>query len=332
MNYQELPKTELHLHLDCSLSYKLVKRLRPETTYEEWVNSFVAPAKCTDLADYITRAIKGVELMQTTENIRLATLDVFEQLKNDRVIYAELRFAPLQHIAGGLSATAVVQAVNDAVKEGIEQFGVEARIILCTLRHYTEKQSLETVQLVKDFKGTLVAGFDIAADEAGFPIDNHITAFQVARANGIKCTAHAGEARGADSVWETLKNFYPLRIGHGVRSAEDDRLLEFLKKENIHLEVCPSSNIQVNVFDTIKQHSCNKIYNTGVSMSISTDARTITPVTLADEYQLLENTFDWGREHFLKCNLEAIAHAFIEEPLKQVLREKLLAGFEAADK
>lgn len=121
----------------------------------------------------------------------------------------------------------MVTAVNDAVKEGSKVTGVEARIILCTLRHYSAAQSIETVKLAEQFKGTQVAGFDIAADEAGFPIDNHIGAFQFAKTNHIHCTAHAGEARGADSIWETLQHFHPSRIGHGVRSAEDEKLLLF---------------------------------------------------------------------------------------------------------
>ncbi len=327
MNYHSFPKIELHLHLDCSLSYKVVQQLNPTITFEEYKQSFIAPAKCTDLADYISRAIKGFELMQTKEQLRLVTLDLFEQLKMDNVIYAEIRFAPLHHILKGLTAEEIVSTVKDAVEEGIQQTGVEARIILCTLRHYSAAQSMETVKLVEQFTGTHVVAFDIAGDEAGFPIDNHIEAFQYAKANNIHCTAHAGEAKGADSMWETLAHFYPTRIGHGVRSVEDEKLLQHLKEKNIHLEVCPSSNIQVNVFDTIENHPANRIYNAGVSMSINTDARTITPVTLSSEYDLLTKNFDWTKEHFLRCNLEAVKHAFCDEGLKESLKEKIFAAY-----
>lgn len=331
MNYQSLPKIELHLHLDCCLSYQVVQQLNPAISYESWQQAFVAPPKCSDLADYISRAVRGVELMQTPEQLRLVTLDLFGQLKRDNVMYAELRFAPLQHLEKGLTAFEVVDVVNNAVKEGIAATGVEARVILCTLRHYSQEQSMQTVTLVNAFKGTSVVGFDIAADEAGFPIDNHVSAFRFAKENSIPCTAHAGEARGAESVWETLQHLRPLRIGHGVRSAEDPKLLEYLKYSGIHLEVCPSSNIQVNVFDTIQQHSVDRIYRSGVSMSINTDARTITPVTLADEYALLSREFNWNREHFLKCNMEAVDHAFVDEELKEVLRKRLLSDWRPGD-
>jgi len=130
MEYSKLPKAELHLHLDCSLSFDIVKQLNPAITLEEYRQSFIAPTKCTDLADYITRAVKGVELMQTKEQLRLVTLDLFKQLKADNVIYAEMRFAPLQHLQKGLTPTEVVETVNDAVTEGIAANGVEAGLIL----------------------------------------------------------------------------------------------------------------------------------------------------------------------------------------------------------
>lgn len=327
MDLSRLPKTELHLHLDCSLSYKVVQQIDPSITYEQYRESFVAPPKCTDLNDYLTRAVKGFQLMQTKEQLRLVTLDLFEQLKEDHVIYAEIRFAPLLHTAKGLTSFEVVTTVNEAVNEGIAATGVEARLILCTLRHYYDEQSMETVQLVNRFKGTNVAGFDIAGDEAGFPIDAHLAAFAFARENNIPCTAHAGEASGATSVWETLDHFHPSRIGHGVHSAEDEKLLDHLKQKNIHLEVCPTSNVQTNVVDTILDHPADKIYRHGVSMSINTDCRTISDTTLSNEYKLMNEVFNWEKEKFLRCNLEAINHSFCDDETKRKLKQQILAAY-----
>jgi adenosine deaminase len=136
MDYQNLPKIELHLHLDCSLSYKVVQQINPSISYEDYKESFIAPPKCTDLNDYLKRAVKGYELMQTKEQLELVTLDLMEQLKADNLIYAEIRFAPLLHVEKGLTPYEVVQTVNDALVVGIHNTGVEARLILCTLRHY----------------------------------------------------------------------------------------------------------------------------------------------------------------------------------------------------
>lgn len=327
MDYSNFPKIELHLHLDCSLSYKVVQQLKPSVTEEEFKRDYIAPAKCNDLADFITRAAKGIELMQTAEHLWAVTVDLFEQLKADHVIYAEIRFAPLLHTDKGLSPQEVVQVVHAATIEGMEKTGIKAGLILATLRHYTEEQSMETVKLVEQFKGTNVVGFDIAADEAGFPIDAHIKAFKYAKKHGISCTAHAGEARGADSVWETLRHFHPKRIGHGVRSVEDPELMAFLKAEGIHLEVCPTSNVQTAIYDKIEDHRVDEIYQSGVSMSINTDARTISNVTLRQEYATLDRVFGWKKAHFLRCNLEAIAHAFTNESTKEILQQQILAAY-----
>jgi adenosine deaminase len=268
--------------------------------------------------------------MQSKEALRLVTLDLFEQLKADGVIYAEIRFAPLLHVAGGLSPTEVVQAVEAATREGIARTGVEAGLILCTLRHYTEEQSMATVKLVEAFKGTRVVAFDIAGDEAGYPIEAHISSFQYAHEKQISCTAHAGEACGPARVWDTLKHFHPTRIGHGVRSIEDPALMEHLKAHDIHLEVCPNSNLQTNMYPRIEDHPADRILRSGVSMSVNTDARTVTPTTLSDEYALLHLVFGWTLSDFRHCNLESIRHCFAKADLKQRLNEQIETGYPIA--
>lgn len=327
MDFSGLPKIELHLHLDCSLSYKVVKALKPQVSEEEYRKNYVAPSKCTNLLEYISCAASSIDIMQTEKELERVTLDLFEQLKADNVIYAEIRFAPLQHLQKGLSPNQVVEAVLRATEAGIKLTDVQAGIILCTLRNFSKEESLATVELVEEYKGTHVVGFDIAADEAGFPIDNHIKAFEYARDHGIPCTAHAGEACGPESVWETLNHFHPKRIGHGIRSIEDPVLIDFIKYKNIHLEVCPTSNICTNVFAKMEDHSINNLYEQGVSLSINTDGRALSDVTLEDEYAKLNHYFGWMHEHFYTCNREAIDAAFTSPEIKLLLHEKLKTGF-----
>jgi len=323
MNFAVLPKIELHLHLDCSLSYEVVSRIRPSVTQAEYESSFIAPAKCTNLADFLTRAPKGIELMQTEEQLRLVTEDLFMQLAADNVIYAEVRFAPLLHLEGGLTAEEVVEVVENSASHMSAETGIETRIILCTLRHFSEDQSLQTVRLVERFRGTRVVALDLAADEAGFPVDAHRSAFEYARRENLFRTAHAGEARGAESVWETLHLLHVQRIGHGVRSIEDPRLIEFLRQNKIHLEVCPTCNVQIDVFPSYADHSVARLYNAGVSLGINTDTRTTTNVTLTEEYRRLHATFGWELEEFLQCNLNAVKAAFLPDGLKKNLEARL---------
>lgn len=326
MKFKNYPKTELHLHLDCSLSFDVVKKIRPETTIDEYNQTYVAPQKCADLAEYIRVVNNSVELMQSKENLRLVTFDLVDQLKKENVIYAEIRFAPLLHIDGGLSPKEVVDTVDDALDEAAADAGMEAGLILCTLRHFIREQSMQTIKLAESAIGKgKVIGFDLAADEAGFPLDNHVDAFEYATEKGIPCTAHAGEAKGPESVWETLKRLKPQRIGHGVRSIEDAELVRHLSENEIHLEVCVTSNLYTNMYEGYDQHPVDQLYSAGVSLSINTDGRGVNKTDLTNEYQQIENSFSWEDLHFLICNLEAVKHAFIPDQKKQLLREKLLA-------
>jgi adenosine deaminase len=327
MNFQHLPKVELHLHLDCSLSYKVVSEIDPAITLEEYQSNFIAPPKCVDLMDYLTRAPSSYPLMQTEEQLRLVTFDLFEQLQQDNVIYAEIRFAPLLHTEEGLSAHEVVASVEAATAEAVRKTGIEARIILCTLRYYSTEQSLETVKLVEDFRGTHVAAFDIAADTTGNVIDAHMPVFQYAREHGIPYTAHAGETRGIENVWDTVRQFAPKRLGHGVCSIEDPELLEHLRDNEIHLEACPTCNVQTDCYDTYADHPIDKLYRAGIPVGVNTDTRTISDVTLTQEYDKLNRTFGWGKEEFLQCNLNALRAAFIPQETRQELIATLREGY-----
>jgi len=323
MRQPALPKIELHLHLDCSLSFAAVAQLDQSISLEEYQREFIAPPRCASLVDFLARAPRGFQLMQDEAALTLVVEDLFEQLAADGVIYAEIRFAPLLHLERGLTPQQVVAAIDRATEAGIRSSGIEARLILCTLRHFDRRQGLTTAGLVQQFRGSRVVALDIAGDEAGYPVDAHIPAFRYAIDHGLHRTAHAGEARGPDSVWETLREFQPSRIGHGVRSIEDPALMDRLIRERIHLEVCPSSNLQTGVSREFAEHAVDELYRAGVPLSISTDTRTITNITLSEEYRNLQEHFGWTRADLLACNEAAVKAAFVEESVKRDLLRRL---------
>ena len=322
-----LPKVELHLHLDCSLSYQVVRQLNSNITEDQYRGSFIAPRRCSSLAEYLTRAPHAIRLMQSKDALKLVVEDMFEQLAADNIIYVELRYGPLLHLDEGLTPEEVVETVDRAVEECIRETGIETRLILCTLRHYTREQSLETARLVERAKGSHTVALDIAGDEAAYPLAPHKAAYDYAHERGLFVTAHAGEAAGAESVWETLRELAPSRIGHGIRSVEDPKLITHLKQQHIHLEVCPTSNVQTNVCNSLREHPVDRLYRDGISLSINTDSRTITDTTLSREYQELEQTFQWSREELLRCNLEAIRAAFLPAEARQRLEAQLMQAY-----
>ena len=168
-----------------------------------------------------------------------------------------------------------------------------------------------------------MVALDIAGDEAGYSIEAHVPAYRYAIERGLYRTAHAGEARGADSVWETLRAFEPTRIGHGVRSAEDPALVEICRRERIHLELCPTSNVQTRAGWRYEDHPIDRLLRAGVPLSVNTDTRTITNVTLEQEYARLRENFGWGDAELMACNREALRAAFVDEETRERLMGRL---------
>lgn len=323
MLLSKIPKIELHLHLDCSLSYPAASQLSAGLSQSEYDEKFPLPEKCKGLADFLSRVPNILNLLQTEAGLRMAVNDLFHQLKADNVIYAEIRFAPLLHLEEGLAAEEVVEIVTDAFDKAEQETGITAGIILCTLRHFTEAQGMQTIKLVEKYRDKSVVALDLAADEAGFPLDAHKAAFRYAMAHDIPRIAHAGEAKGPESVWETLNALQPSRIGHGVRSIEDPMLMEYLRNHGIHLEICPTCNVQIDVFASYETHPIDRLYKAGISVGINTDGRTLPQVTLTQEYEKLKNTFGWENSDFLNCNMNALRAAFLPENKRKSLLSQL---------
>jgi adenosine deaminase len=210
--------------------------------------------------------------------------------------------------------------------------GVDARLILCTLRHFTEEESMRTASLVDAYRGSRVVALDLAGDEAGFPIGAHVKAYNYARKRGFYRTAHAGEGAGPQSVWETIHLLQPARIGHGTRSIEDAELVQYLVEHRIHLELCPSSNVQIipSIAD-ISKHPIDKLYRANVSLNINTDTRMLTPTTLNRESEQIARVFAWRCDDFLRTNLMAIDAVFADDAEKARLRQAVLAAYAMRD-
>jgi adenosine deaminase len=325
--WRRVPKVELHLHLDTSISFDVARRLEPTMTREQYLAEFQAPPKVGSLTNFLTRAFRQVAMLQTAEALRLLTDDVIAQLAADGVVYAELRFAPLLHTESGMSPRQAVDAVLETAHRAGIEYGVDIGFILCALRHFDEAQSMATARLVAECAADGVpVGFDLAGDEISFPLTPHLPAFEFVRERGLPFTVHAGEAGGPANVIEVLDALAPARIGHGVRAIEDDRLVERLADRGPHLETCPSCNVQTEIVEHYRDHPIAALRSAGVNVGISTDQRTITPITLSDEYALLHRYFGWIEDDFLTCNRAALAVAFTSDGVKARVDERLAAG------
>ncbi len=316
-NIKKLKKVELHLHLDGSLSFESAEKLS-NLNPGELKEKMVASNKCENLSEYLTKFSFPLSLMQTKKNLTLVAKDLVHYLEKENVVYAEIRFAPMFHTKQGLSFDEIIKAVL----KGLKSQKVKTNLILCLIRGMDEVNNLETIITAKKYLNKGVCAIDLAGDEAKYPTKDFAKFFQIAAKKGIPFTIHAGEAGQANEI-KTAIELGAKRIGHGIHCIEDENVINLIKEKNILLEICPTSNVQTNSIKNYQSHPIKKLYDMNIPLNINTDNKTVSNITLNEEYEKLYKTFDFSVEDFKKINLVAINHAFISEKELKKLLEKL---------
>lgn len=319
---------DLHLHLDGSLSVKSVKELAalqnieiPENE-EELLKLLRINDDCRDLTEYLEKFAFPGKLLQTKEALSLSVYNLCEELKEQGLIHAEIRFAPQLHTHKGLSQTEVVEAAI----EGLNKSDFSAGLILCCMRgNDNHEENLETVKIAKGFLGKGVVSVDIAGAEALFPTENFADLFALARELEIPFTIPAGEADGPKSVWKALE-YGTKRLGHGVRSLEDPELIEKIVAEGITLELCPTSNLHTCMFPCIEEYPLRKLMEAGVKITVNTDNMTVSNVTLDSEFKKLIAAFDLTDDEIKNIARNSVGACFADEETKKILLEKIEAA------
>ncbi|AGP31450.1 adenosine deaminase [Corynebacterium terpenotabidum] len=345
-----LPKVVLHDHLDGGLRPQTIIDIAAATGYdglpttdaddlEKW---FFDAANSGDLPTYLTTFDHTTAVMQTKDALVRVTREAVEDLAADGACYAELRYAPEQHLAAGLSLQEVVEATVQGVKEGEKAVAddggrIHARLLLCAMRH--ADRALEIAQLLVDNYGEhspgegYVVGFDIAGAEDGFPPSNHVAAFDLLRKNLIPVTVHAGEAAGVESIADGLRQG-AVRIGHGVRIYEDieaemsglelGKVAKFVRDRRIPLEICPTSNTQTGICDSVEEHPFNLLYDLGFTCTVNTDNRLVSGCTMSGEMVKLAEAFDLEYWQLLELTTNALETAFCDQPLRESLEREVI--------
>ena len=311
---KKLPKVELHLHLDGSVRTSTASELLNEDVKAKMkVDSDV-----TDLNNYLEKFAIPVSLMQTKENLIRISKELAEDLKTDNVIYAEIRFASLKHLEQGLTPEEVI----DAVLEGINKVDIKTNLILCAMRGDTIKNNKRVVDLTKKYLNKGVCALDLAGAEALFKTKEYKELFEYAKSLSVPFTIHAGEADGIESIEDAI-TFGAKRLGHGVRVEENEETLQKIIDHNITLEVCPTSNINTGIFPSYEKHNIKRLYDKGVKVTINTDNRTVSNITISEEYIRLKNSFNFTIKDFNNMNINAINASFLTEEEKTYFRNKI---------
>src|SRR6266705_4851999 len=329
-----LPKVLLHDHLDGGLRPGTIIQLAKSSAYDR-----LPSADASQLAEWFHQsAVRGslplylqafehtCGVMQTEEGLERVAYEMLEDMKNDGVVYVETRFAPLLHTRKGLHTENVMRAVIRGLERGKKDFAVECGLILCALRNMSPELTQEVAELAIDFRPHGVVGFDLAGEEGGYPPKKHVDAFHYIQRENFNITIHAGEAFGKESIWQAIQWCGAHRIGHATRLVEDmtikegqvlsmGTLAQYVLDKRIPLEICLTSNVHTGAVQKLEEHPFDIYYKYRFRVTLNTDNRLMSGITLSDEYRTAANVFGLTLSDLERITINAMKSAFI--PYKQ---------------
>ena len=326
------PKVLLHDHLDGGLRPATVLELAREVGHElptdpdgdaaalgRW---FAEAADSGSLERYLETFTHTVAVMQTADALTRVARECVEDLVADGVVYAEVRYAPEQHLEQGLSLDEVVEAVQRGFDEGVAAADgrIVVRQLLTAMRHAA--RSMEIAELAVQWRDRGVAGFDIAGAEAGYPPTRHLDAFEYLQRENFHFTIHAGEAFGTPSIWEALQWCGADRLGHGVRIVDDitvaedgsvelGRLAAYVRDKRIPLELCPASNVQTGAATSVAEHPIGLLTDLRFRVTVNTDNRLMSGTSMTEEMWSLVEAFGYGAAELRWFTINAMKSAFL---------------------
>ncbi len=344
------PKVLLHDHLDGGLRPQTIVELAAECSHALPVDDaealgqwFVESADSGSLVRYLETFDHTVAVMQTGAAITRVARECVEDLAADGVVYAEVRYAPEQHVEQGLTLDEVVAAVKEGLDEGMATAGgrIVVRQVLTAMRH--QARSMEIAELAVAWRDRGVAGFDIAGAEAGFPPTRHLDAFEYLRRENAHFTIHAGEAFGLPSIWEAIQWCGAARLGHGVRIVDDitvlddgtvelGRLAAYVRDRRIPLEMCPRSNVQTGAADSIANHPIGLLTKLRFRVTVNTDNRLMSQTSMTEEMFGLVESFGYTLEDLRWFTINAMKSSFLPfEDRLAVIDDVIKPGYAALD-
>jgi adenosine deaminase len=324
------PKALLHDHLDGGVRPETVLEIAadvghelPATTAADLDRWFVEAASSGTLVRYLETFDHTVAVMQRAQDLSRVAAECAEDLAADGVVYAEVRYAPEQHVAAGLSLDEVVAAVREGFEEGTARartagHSIVVRQIVTAMRHAAN--SREIAELAVRHRDNGVCGFDIAGAEIGFPPTRHLNSFEYLQRENAHFTIHAGEAFGLPSIWEALQWCGAERLGHGVRIVDDidqtgdvpvlGRLASYVRDRRVPLEMCPSSNLQTGAASSIVEHPIGLLTSMRFRVTVNTDNRLMSGTSMSREMEQLVEAFDYDLDDLRWFTINAMKSAF----------------------
>ena len=332
---RRLPKAELHVHLDGSLRPETMLDLAPAARVSlpardpDTLRTHMRVDDARSLDDYLARFEITIALLQTPEAIERVAWEMCQDAAADGVRYIEVRYCPWLSCRDGLSLDEVLAAELRGLARGEADFGIVARSINCSLRHFDPERSLQIARQAVTMRDRGVVGFDLAGGEAGRPALAHRAAFDLAADGGLAVTVHAGEAAGPESIAQAVHHCHASRIGHGTRLYEDPRLRDYIRDRRITIEANITSNVQTRAVATAADHPVRDYLRAGLNVTLCTDNWLMSGVTLSSEYWLAHTELGFDRADIDRLILNGFESAFLPWPDRRRIADEARAALAA---
>jgi adenosine deaminase len=328
--FEQIPKTDLHVHLDGSLRLATILELAerdridlPSHDIEGLSRAMHLGENTGSLVEYLKAFDVTLKVMQSEDSLHRIAYELAEDAAAENVRYMEVRYAPMLHTRAGLRLTQVVEAVLEGLDDGYKAFGIQSNVIICGIRNISPESSLEMAQLAVAYKNRGVVAYDLAK--------HHLASFQLVRDNNINVTIHAGEAYGPESIHQAIHVCGAHRIGHGCRLREDGDLLHYVNDHRIALECCPSSNVQTGAVKDLASHPLRLYYNLGLRVTVNTDNRLITDTTVSRELWLAHTQMGLSFADIKRIVINGFKAAFLPFHIKQAMLRRTAKELAAFD-
>ena len=322
--YHQIPKVELHLHLEGAIPikalWKLIQKYGGDPTVPNY-QSLEKRFQYRDFTHFIETWMWKNGYLREYEDFTFISEAVARDLALQNIRYTEAFFSPVDFARHGLRT----QELAEAIRKGLEKVDqTEIKLIPDLVRTTPLNSASRTLAEINEVKDLGIIGIGIGGPEQGYPPESFAKIFAQARQMGFYTNAHAGEAAGAESIWGAIRSLKVDRIGHGTRAYEDDSLVEYLVENRIPLEMCPISNVRTAVVDSIETHPIRAYYERGVFITVNTDDPKMFGNTLAQEYELLQNRLGFSREDIRNLIINAIHASWLTSENKYLLEEEFV--------
>ncbi len=317
---QEIPKAELHIHIEGSfepeLMFQIARRNRLKIKYPS-VKALKEAYSFNNLQQFLDIYYAGTDVLIKEQDFYDLTMAYLKKAAEQHIVHAELFFDPQTHTARNIPFETVIQGISQALSDGLRDLGISSRVILCFLRHLSEESAMEMLKAAFRFRH-LISGIGLDSSEAGHPPAKFRHVFAEARAGGFSTVAHAGEEGPAGYVWEALNLLDVKRIDHGIRSIDDEELVNELFRLQIPLTVCPLSNLKLKVVPDLHVHPIKKLLDKGVMVTVNSDDPAYFGGYLNENYMAVSHALNLSMADIKKLACNSFLASFLDEESKQL--------------